>query len=133
MELTFACDFFIVLDFKVNRDWVVARLPFFRLLLGFLRWWWCWRCEVDLISKGCKRYLKFFLARVFMKFFCACFFSAKVDVVSEAEAVLLFLFWLASNNRHEKNRAAFLGEAFCRKWYDKYEMDKGVFWVSFRL
>jgi hypothetical protein len=27
--LPLQCDFFIVLDFKVNKDWVVVRLPIF--------------------------------------------------------------------------------------------------------
>jgi hypothetical protein len=29
LHLTLQCDFFIVLDFKVNKDWVVVRLPIF--------------------------------------------------------------------------------------------------------
>jgi|GEM_PF-1025671 len=29
--LPLQCDFFIVLDFKVNKDWVVVRLPIFML------------------------------------------------------------------------------------------------------
>jgi hypothetical protein len=62
-------DFFIVLDFKVNRDWVVVRLPFFRFkYLSSL-----FSC---MLPFGTIHFIaSFFDALIDCLYFCACSYS----------------------------------------------------------